>query len=432
MFILAYSYMLSINYLDTNYFNHKYINIQNSMNLPKWLGGKGIEQRHSNPNHNSEIINDTIAQALSFGFLPLNNTSRNLGVVYRATEIISDAVAMLPIKVRKVAAKHSEDITGHPLHFCFKNMIMTKYIFMKKLIEDVIINGNGYAYIQRGSDGTPISLRYLSKGEVTVNYNKSTQTLTYTISNVKGISTVKHTDMIHLIKNTTDGVNGISVLSYANRSIKLANSTENSAVNFFQSGCNLSGLLKVNGTLSQKQRSDILSSWNQGYSNGGNGLVVIPGNMEYEQLSQNASDSQLLETREYNTIDVARFFGINPVLLGDLSKTSYSSLELIQQDFILHTLNHYILMVEEEFTRKLLNNTDLVVNLDENYLLKIDKSTQASYYSTMLKSGVLCINEVREDMGLTPIDGGDDHVIPYTNLEQNTIGGTSNKEDTEK
>ena len=399
------------------------------MNFPKWLGGKGFEKRNHNgePNHNSEDIN-TIAQALSFGLIPLNNTSRNLSVVYRATEIISDAVAMLPIKVRKVNANHKEDITSHPLHFCFKNMVMTKYIFMKKLIEDVIINGNGYAYIERGADGIPTKLRYLTKGEVTVNYNKENQTLNYKISNARGIKNpVKPEDMIHLIKNTTDGVNGISVLSYANRSIKLANSAENAAVNYFQSGCNLSGLLKVNGTLSSKQRSDILNSWSQSFSNGGCGLAVIPGNMDYDPISQNAAESQLLETREYNAIDIARFFGMNPILLGDLSHSSYSSLELIQQDFILHTLSPYILMVEEEFTRKLIKDDDLVVNLDENYLLKIDKSTQATYYSTMLKNGIMCINEIRDEMGLSPIKGGDQHIIPWTDLNKNIIGGTESQ-----
>lgn len=396
------------------------------MNLPKWLGGKGNEVRHKT-NHDEEEDDFSIAQSLSFGSLILNNTSRNLSVVYRATEIISDAVAMLPIKVRKRKQNHKEDIDAHPLHFVFRNMLMTKYIFMKKLIEDVILNGSGFAYIERAADGTPISLRYLTKSEVTVNYVKESQTLTYKLSNVKGVKgNVLPKDMIHLIKNTTNGVEGISVLSYANRSLKLANYSENAAVNYFQNGCNLSGILKVQGTLSKKQRRDILNSWVQSFSNGGSGLAVIPGNMQYDPISQKPSDSQLLETRLFNSIDIARYFGINPILLGDLSHSSYSSLELVQQDFILHTLSPYILMVEEEFTRKLLNEADLEVNLDENYLLKIDKSTQATYYSTMLKNGILCINEIREEMGLSPIEGGDEHIIPWTDLNKNVIGGLNN------
>lgn len=392
------------------------------MGLPKWLGGRGSEKRNGTANLTEEQI-DTLAQALLFGQFTAGYIGRNLSVVYRATEIISDAVAMLPIKVRSNNALHSEDIDSHPIHLLFEDMVMSRYLFMKKLVEDVILNGNGYALIQRNPDGSPKSLRYLQKGEVTINFDKATNNLSYKISNVQGVkSLIKPEDMIHLVKNTNDGVNGISVISYANRAIKLANSTENSAVNFFNSGCNLSGLLKVNGTLSQKQRSDILSSWAQGYSNGGSGLVVIPGNMDYQSISQNSKDSQLLETRNYNTIDIARFFGINPVLLGDLSKTSYSTLELVQQDFILHTLQPYIIMIEEEFTRKLCRHDKSVkINLDENYLLKIDKSTQASYYATMLQNGVLCINEVRKEMGLSDVEGGDKHTIAYSDVNQNSI-----------
>jgi phage portal protein BeeE len=53
--------------------------------------------------------------------------------------------------------------------------------------------------------------------------------------------------MIHLVKNSYDGINGLSVISYAVRSIKLANNTENSANSFFTNGCNLSGVLTVQG-----------------------------------------------------------------------------------------------------------------------------------------------------------------------------------------
>jgi len=97
--------------------------------------------------------------------------------------------------------------------------------------------------------------------------------------------------MIHLVKNSYDGVNGVSVLSFAARSIKLAGNTENSANSFFTNGCNLSGVLTVQGQLSDKQRSDIRTSWNQAYSNGGNGLAILQGNMDYKPIQLNAADS---------------------------------------------------------------------------------------------------------------------------------------------
>ena len=46
----------------------------------------------------------------------------------------------------------------------------------------------------------------------------------------------------------------------------------------------------------------------------------------------------MLETREYNVVEIARFFNINPVLLGDLSHSSYNSIEDAQIEFTTHTL----------------------------------------------------------------------------------------------
>lgn len=85
-------------------------------------------------------------------------------------------------------------------------------------------------------------------------------------------------------------------------------------------------------------------------------------------------------------------------------------------------------MVEQEFTRKLLkpSESNLEVNLDETYLLKTDKTATASYYSTMIDKGILCINEARNELGYSEIEGGDKHLIAYTDINQNTINAQKN------
>jgi HK97 family phage portal protein len=152
-------------------------------------------------------------------------------------------------------------------------------------------------------------------------------------------------------------------------------------------------------------------------SNGGNGLAVLQGNMKYQPVQLNAQDAQLLESRLFQTEDICRFFGINPVMVGDLSKSSYNTLEAAQQEFLMHTLQPYICMVEEEFAKKL--QTD--IDLDESYILQTDKQKLASYYSTLVSHGILTINEVRKEMGYDEVDGGNQNLIPFTNTEMNTL-----------
>lgn len=385
---------------------------------------KEVEERDTTTVNSPYIFGD----ALNFSGLRNQYSAMNISAVYRAVEIISDSIAMLPIKIRQLDADHYNELDSHSLNLVMKNAgYLSKYTFIKLLIQSIMLRGNGFAYIERAGDGTVTGLRYLPSGDVQIHYNKEKKELYYTCNYVSK-KRIEPINMIHLLKNTYDGVNGVSTLTYATRSINLSNNTENSANNFFTSGCNLAGILTVQGQLNDKQRDQIRSSWNQAYSNGGAGLAVLQGNMDYKPIQLSAAESQMLESREFNITDIARFFGISPVLLGDLSHSSYSTIEATQNQFLLHTLNPYIVLVEEEFTRKLFkpSESNLVIDLDETALLKTDKSALAGYYSTLLDKGVLCCNEVRKELGYSPIDGGDKHMIAYTKIEDNIISDEEN------
>ena len=362
----------------------------------------------------------------------------NISAVYRATEIISDSIAMLPIKIQQMDNKNGKnELDNHPLKIVFGDKNngnnLSKFTLMKLLIQSVILRGNGFAYIERSENGTVTGLRYLEAQDVIINWDKYKNKLYYTTTlfNSQKRVHIEPINMIHLIKNTYDGVNGLSVLTYASRTLKTSNATEESAKSFFDNGMNLSGVLTVQGQLSQKQKDDIRSSWSQAYANGGQGLAVLQGNMSYQPIQINAKDAQMIESRQFNVQDIARFFGISPVLLGDLSNTSYNTIEAVQNEFLLHTLQPYITMVENEFNRKLLKPSERQLNiiLETNEILRIDKQAQATYYATMLSNGIMSINEIRKELGYNPIENGDSHIIPFTDLTQNTLGATDNKEE---
>jgi len=376
-------------------------------------------------------VNVTVpySDALTFSAIYNQYNAMNISAVYRAVELISDSVAMLPIQIK---ADGKDVLENHPLNVVFSDSqsenILTKYNLMKLLVQSVLLKGNGFAYIERDGQGNVKRLRFLQSGDVSIVYNKEKEQLYYLCPLVSPRK-IEPCNMIHLVKNSYDGVNGISVISYATRTVKLSNNTENSANSFFTNGCNLSGVLTVQGQLTDKQRSDIRSSWNQAYSAGGNGLAVLQGNMDYKPIQLSAADSQLLESRQYNVQDIARFFGISPVLLGDLSHASFNTIEALQNQFLLHTLQPYITLIEEEFSRKLLkpSESNLRVNLVETALLKTDKTALANYYGTLLDKGILSINEVRKEMGYNEVEGLDKHIVAYTDISQNTINKESDE-----
>lgn len=363
------------------------------------------------------------SEALNFGSLFNSYGAMNISSVYRAVELIADSVAILPIKIKENTKKSKAELENHYLKVLFSDRYsnMSRYTLIKLLIQSVLLKGNGFAYIERAKDGTATSIQFLDSSDVQIHYNPlKPKELFYTCNTVKG--KIEPVNIIHLVKNSYDGINGISVISFASRAVKLSNATENSANGFFENGCNLSGVLTVEGQLSDKQRTDIRNSWQQAYTNGGNGLAVLQGNMRYQSVQLSAVDSQLLESRQYNVQDIARFFGISPVLLGDLSKSSYATIEAAQNEFLLHTLQPYVTMIEQEFTRKLLKPSEqyLEVCLDETYILKTDKAALANYYGTLLDKGILCIDEVRTELGYSPI-GATEHLVPYTDVAKNNV-----------
>lgn len=390
------------------------------------------ETRGIDENHDAYLTSPYTNLGLTFGTYFVSRSAMSLSAVYRCVELISDAVAMLPIRVKQGNAV----VENHSLYRVFDNRdnLINKYNLIKLLIQSVLLRGNGFCYIERNGDGSVKSLRYLESGDVSIVYNKPTNQLHYVAPTVTN-KRIEPINMIHLVKNTYDGINGISVVSYADGTLKLAKSAETSSENFYAKGGNLSGVLTVQGQLSAQQRQDIINNWNTAYSGGGQGIAVLQGNMQYQPVQVNAHDAQLIEARQYNVKDIARFFGVSPSLLGDTTGSSYNSIEAEQQAFILHTVMPYVTLIENEFSKKLLKGTegDFKIDLDETYLLRADKAATANYLTSLVNNGIMTRNEARRQIGLEAVDGGDELIIAFTKIADNTIGAqdTENNNQTE-
>ena len=392
------------------------------------------EKRAVPGNPNTDVPNavvrtpgDSSSGGLGLTTLLGTGSSNPMGIsaVYAAVSLISNTIASIPIQVRKVNKDgYQETIHDHyllPL-FDHNDNDITRFEMIKYTIQSLLLKGNGFIYVYRDGTGRARGLRWLPGDSVSIVYNQVSNDLYYICPLVSN-KRIEPVNMLHFKVNSYDGINGRSVISYATRSIKNANATENSAMNFYDSGCNLNGVLKVNGSLTPQQKQDIRQSWRETMD--GQGLAVLQGNMEYTPIQMNVSDAQLIESRQFNVNDIARFFNINPTLLGDLTHSAYNTLEAAQEEFLVHTLMPYISIIEQEMTRKLFppSEWDYTINLDEIAILRTDKKNQADYYTQLLEKGVLSVNEVRKALGYAEVEGGDKHIVAYTDLTQNAIEG---------
>ena len=123
------------------------------MNIRKFFG---LEEKRSTDG--LQYISN-FSDALSFAPFIHNSNAMNISAVYRATEIISDSIAMLPIKIQKTDSMNGKnELDSHPLKLVFGDKAngnnLSKFTLMKLLIQSVILRGNGFAYIERSENGT--------------------------------------------------------------------------------------------------------------------------------------------------------------------------------------------------------------------------------------------------------------------------------------
>lgn len=381
-----------------------------------------MEYRSQNnlPEENKVSLGELL---LSYGITNIEDfTATNLSAVFSALENISNAIGQLPLYITDGMNNEVE----HEYKKLFYRNEISKFNLFKQLVWDIYQSGNAFMYIKRAGNGKPKKLIYLKPTQVTINYNENNHVLNYSVSYFEAKGTIQPNDMIHFYKN---GIFvGKSTMSFANQTLSLSKETESVASEYFRKGCNVSGLLKMLSPSTDKQRSEVYSSWVNNIGRNRAGIAVMPQNIEYQKIGADANSAQMLETREFNITEIARFFNISPVMLGDLSKVSYSTLEMVMTQFVQVTLQPIVAMIESELTRKLFTDEeDLYFKMDENYLIKFDKKSEGEYYSKMVSNGIYTRNEVRIALGLKPLEGGDSLVIPYTNIQQNIIAEDNNK-----
>jgi phage portal protein BeeE len=101
------------------------------------LFGLEIRKAKKEEKRNVDNLYPIFSEALTFGGLSGKYGNMNLSAVYRAVELISDSIAVLPIKIRETDKNHSEETTQHPLYYFFNDKTenpISKYNLMKLLV----------------------------------------------------------------------------------------------------------------------------------------------------------------------------------------------------------------------------------------------------------------------------------------------------------
>lgn len=373
---------------------------------------------------------DDMAVSLQYGNGSTYKTSysMSLSAVYRCVDVISNAVASLPCRVYAVDTNgYKKELQNELSRILSKTPSdkMSAYSFYKLLVASALLNGNGYAMIVR-ENGSVKELRFIQAGYVSP--LDCGDHIEYIINGVK--NRVHQRDMIHIMNYTDNGVFGISTLTHARKTLGIAYASESSAEGFFKSGGCVNGYLKFDGPSTGAQKQEALTSWRNAFGAGEGqpgGIAVLPQNVSFQQLSVNPADAQLLESRKFNVEDICRFFGVSPIKCFDYTKSSYSTVEATELAFLNDTLRPLLVKIEQELERKLFNgDVKFDVKFDVTELLRADKAAQAAYYKELFNIGAITSNEVRKQLDLQPVEGGDEALVQVNLTKLKNIGEINN------
>jgi HK97 family phage portal protein len=186
--------------------------------------------------------------------------------------------------------------------------------------------------------------------------------------------------------------------------------------NSFKNGGKINGIYVRDDYLDDEKRQSINENWNKTFNSpNSNGILILEKGDDFKTLTLSAKDAMMLESREFNVLEICRYFGCSPILLFDYSKNMYSGgLEEIQLEFLTNCISPILRKIEKELNYKLFVDNQRYtthIKFDTSSFIQVDKKTNSEYYSKLLNCGALNINEIRNELGYKDVENGDTNYI---------------------
>jgi HK97 family phage portal protein len=363
------------------------------------------------------------------------DSALKLSAVWACVRLIAETIGGLPINAYKIMPDGTRVIDyDHQLCQLFKNKpnrYQNRVEFFETMTMQLCLHGNSYAHIQRGTGGKIVSLLPLMAEQMEVNL-LTDGSVVYRYNSGANLAVYAPESIWHL-KLMSNGIVGLSPLSYARNSVGIGIASDDRVKALASNGFKPTGILTIDKLLKPEQREQIRNQFADLASGSGDPLRVLEAGMVYQQISMNPKDVQLLETRRFQIEDIARFFGVPSVLINDTSASTTwgSGIEQIVQGFYKLGLRPYLERYEASIHNSLLSAEDrrnYEFEFDFGALLRGDELTRFQSYKEAINSGFKTINECRQSEGLYPIEGGD---RAYLQAQMTPITDLGNPENTD-
>lgn len=335
-----------------------------------------------------------------------------LSTAWSCVRLISETLATLPLGFYSRNADGSRSsATSHALYDVLHNQPnadMTAVVFWQVVVASMLLWGNAYVEIMR-SGNTVVALHFLHPARMNLRkLGNGGYEYRYRDSSAGAERVISEANLMHIPAFSTDGVLGLSPIAYGTNVFSTASETDRASAETFRDSTRASGIVTWDGILKGSQRDELRAHVKKVSAEGG--VYVMEKGAAFQNLKFNPVDAELLQSRSWNVEEIARWFRVDPSMIGHGGKDSNWGTGLEQKMiwFITFTLRWWCVHIEQAVRKSLLTPVERLkyfaaFNLEG--LLRADSAARAAFYSIMVSMGIYTRDEVRALENMAPMGG---------------------------
>lgn len=336
-----------------------------------------------------------------------------LPAVLRALEVLTGVFAMTPMIYYRRSGDGKERVETSPLFTLFHdrpNEIQSSFLFKEVMLGDMLLAGGCASFVHRDAMFQPKALSRLNPIAVqpAQHWDRNAGLELFYDAQLPDGSRGRfsRTDIWHVPGFSRDGLFGVNRVKLLDDMFGAAVAAGSYARHFWENNAQPATIITAKGKMDPEAKAKYKLDWKAmfGGARKAGDVAVLDQEMEAKTLGASNRDSQFVEVRAFNVVEVARAFGVPPHLLYELTRATFSNIEQQSLEFILYCMMPHYERIAAAATHYFAESGHFFEFLPDA-LLKGDVKTRWEAYKAARETGVLSADEIRARENMNAIGG---------------------------
>lgn len=331
------------------------------------------------------------------------NTALGVPAIYRGVTLIADAIGALGLH----SYRNGRVVKPTPQILIRPNPQETRIETISAMAASLILDGNYIAVLgERGANGLPDFFYPVAIDRV--NLTRVDGRIVYRIDE----QVYEADDILHIKNFALPGeFFGRGIVETQKQAIGKEIAINEYASRYFDGGVNPTAVIKSgNPDLTQEEADALKTAWLSMYSGRNRQPAVLNSTTDFEILSSNAQESQLIEAQIQGLTEAANILGLPAYYLGaPNSSRTYANVEQENLQLVRWSIQPIAERIEQALSDLLVRGQTAKFNYDT--LLRTDTLSRYQAHAVGLTNGFLTVDEVRDMENRDPIQGIDEEPI---------------------